>query len=29
MLGNYTYELFAIPKDELDAFLTGGDFLGL
>ena len=29
MLGNYTYELFAIPKDELDAFLAGGDFLGL
>ncbi len=29
MLGNYTYELFAVPKEELDAFLTGGDFLGL
>lgn len=29
MLGSYTYELFAVPREELDAFLTGGDFLGL
>lgn len=29
MLGNYTYKLFAIPREELDTFLTDRNFLGL